>query len=58
MKKETVEEYLKRGGKINVLPPVKAKPIHRTRSHSANLEDAVRELWKGNWAEAIRLASN
>jgi len=55
---ETVEQFLERGGKITHLPSVKPRRTYRTRSHSANLEAAIKELWKGNYLDAITLASN
>ncbi len=55
---ETVEQFLQRGGKITQLKPHQPRRIQRTRSHSANLEAAIKELWKGNYLDAITLASN
>jgi len=55
--KETIEQYLARGGQIKQLPAAKPpRTYHRTHSNNTRLDQAVKELWKGNFLDAISLA--
>jgi len=58
-KKETVEEFLKRGGKITKLPPsIPVGTTHRSRSHTGNLYAAMLELHRGDILAAVRLVES
>jgi len=55
--KETIEQFLKRGGKITKCKPyAPVRRCHRTKTHETRLQQAIGELWKGNFLDAIELA--
>lgn len=56
--KETVEQFLERGGKITKCKPfIPLRRAPRNRTYDQNLRDALKELWKGNYLDAVKLAS-